>query len=73
MCFAMVGMTGGGFLGGYLYDLSGSYAASWFVSLGCGLISSLLAMDLLVQNERTKAAQTKAVAEKPRPAHAAGD
>ncbi len=57
MCFAMVGMAAGGFLGGYLYDLSNSYVASWLVSFGAGLISSLLAMDLLVQNERTKTAQ----------------
>ncbi len=57
MCFAMVGMAAGGFLGGYLYDLSSSYVASWLVSFGAGLISSLLAMDLLVQNERTKAVQ----------------
>ncbi len=75
MCFAMVGMAAGGFLGGYLYDLSNSYVFSWFVSFGSGLISSFLAMDLLVQNERLKAKAAKAVvvAEKPRPAHAAGD
>ena len=73
MCFAMVGMAAGGFLGGYLYDLSSSYIASWLVSFGSGLISSLLAMDLLVQNERLKAARTTSVAETPRPAHAAGD
>lgn len=57
MCFAMVGMAAGGFFGGYLYDISNSYVASWLVSFGSGLISSLLAMDLLVQNERIKAAQ----------------
>ena len=73
MCFAMVGMAAGGFLGGYLYDLSSSYIASWLVSFGSGLISAFLAMDLLVQNERMKAAPAKPVAEKPRPAHAAGD
>jgi len=73
MCFAMVGMAAGGFFGGYLYDLSNSYVFSWLVSFGSGLISSLLAMDLLVQSERTKAAQVTAVAGKPRPAHAAGD
>ncbi len=73
MCFAMVGMAGGGFLGGYLYDLSSSYVASWLVSFGCGLISSFLAMDLLVQNERSKAARSKASAEVPQPAHVAGN
>jgi sugar phosphate permease len=67
MCFAMVGMAGGGFLGGYLYDLSGSYAASWLVSVGSGLIASLLAMDLLVQHERTKASQGEVMAATVRP------
>jgi sugar phosphate permease len=73
MCFSMIGMATGGFLGGYLYDLSSSYVASWLVSFGSGLISSLLAMDLLVQNERTKAAQATAVAGQAQPAQAAGD
>src|SRR5215510_6347927 len=53
--FAMVGMSLGGFLGGYLYDLSHSYVTSWLVSFTAGLISSLLAMDLLAQGERAKA------------------
>jgi len=73
MCFAMIGMAAGGFLGGYLYDLSSSYIASWLVSFGSGLISSFLAMDLLVQNERARAARSIAVADKQQPAHAAGD
>jgi MFS family permease len=58
--FAMVGMAAGGFLGGYLYDVSHSYVTSWLVSFTCGLISSLLAMDLLTQNEYAKAAQAAA-------------
>ena len=53
--FAMVGMSVGGFLGGYLYDISHSYVTSWLVSFASGLISSLLAMDLLAQGERVKA------------------
>ena len=53
--FAMVGMSVGGFLGGYLYDISHSYVTSWWVSFVAGLISSLLAMDLMAQDERTKA------------------
>jgi len=53
--FAMVGMSLGGFLGGYLYDLSHSYVTSWLVSFTAGLISSLLAMDLMAQGERAKA------------------
>jgi len=32
--------------------------SAWLVSFICGLISSLIAMDLLVQGERAKAAQT---------------
>jgi MFS family permease len=56
--FAMVGMAVGGFLGGYLYDVSNSYVTAWLVSFMCGLISSLIAMDLMMQDERAKAAQT---------------
>jgi MFS family permease len=54
--FAMVGMAVGGFLGGYLYDVSNSYVSAWFVSFICGLISSLIAVDLMVQGERARAA-----------------
>ncbi len=70
MCFSMVGMAVGGFLGGYLYDLSQSYVASWLVSFGAGLISSLLAMDLLLQGDRTQAAQAADAAETARPVQA---
>jgi MFS family permease len=55
-CFAMVGMAAGGFLGGYLYDVSHTYIWSWVVSFGAGLISALLGLDLLSQGERAKAA-----------------
>ena len=56
----MVGMSVGGFLGGYLYDISHSYVTSWLVSFtAAGLIASLLAMDLMAQGER---AQAEAVA-----------
>ena len=51
-------MAAGGFFGGYLYDLSHSYVASWLVSFGAGLISSLLAMDLMAQSETEPAAPT---------------
>jgi MFS family permease len=53
----MVGMAIGGFLGGFLYDVSNSYVSAWLVSFMCGVISSLIAMDLMVQGERVKAAQ----------------
>jgi hypothetical protein len=51
----MVGMSVGGFLGGYLYDISHSYVTSWLISFASGLIASLLAMDLMAQGERAKA------------------
>jgi MFS family permease len=54
-CFAMVGMAVGGFLGGYLFEVSHSYVSAWLVSFGAGLISSLLALDLINQGERTQA------------------
>jgi len=53
-------MSVGGFLGGYLYDISHSYVTSWLVSFAAGLISSLLAMDLMAQGERAQAAETVA-------------
>jgi MFS family permease len=61
-CFAMVGMAIGGFLGGYLFDVSHSYVSAWLLSFGAGFISSLLALDLLTQGERTKAVQAAAAA-----------
>lgn len=69
MCFAMMGMAVGGFLGGYLYDISHSYTVTWLISFGAGLISSLLAMDLITQGEHARA-EHAAVAAVP-PAHAA--
>ncbi len=63
MYFSMMGMAAGGFLGGYLYDISHSYVASWLISFGAGLISSLLAMDLLLQGDRAHAVQTASVTE----------
>jgi MFS family permease len=56
-CFAMVGMAIGGFLGGYLFDISHDYVTSWLVSFAAGLISSLIAMDLLAQRDRIQSAQ----------------
>jgi hypothetical protein len=51
----MVGMAVGGFLGGYLFEVSYSYVSAWLVSFGAGLISSLLALDLINQGERIQA------------------
>jgi MFS family permease len=53
-CFAMVGMAIGGFLGGYLFDISHTYVMSWLVSFSAGLVAVLLAMDLVAQNERAR-------------------
>ena len=55
-------MAIGGFLGGYLFDVSHSYVSAWLLSFGAGFISSLLALDLLTQGERTKAVQAAAAA-----------
>jgi MFS family permease len=59
-CFAMVGMAVGGFLGGYLFDVSHTYVASWLVSFTAGLVAVLLAMDLVAQGERATVAQAVA-------------
>src|SRR5438093_11828487 len=53
--FAMVGTSVGGFLGGYLYDISHSYVTSWLVSFASGLIAAFLAMDLMAQGDRANA------------------
>ena len=67
MCFAMVGMATGGFLGGYLYDISNGYAVSWMISFAAGLVSALLAMDLMAQNEKSQAAMSAPAVETPSP------
>lgn len=61
--FAMVGMAVGGFLGGYLFDISHSYVTAWLISFASGLVAVLLAMDLMAQGERAKAVQTLATSE----------
>jgi hypothetical protein len=67
----MVGMALGGYLGGYIYDLSGSYVIAWLLSFASGLISSLLAMDLLAQMDRAKAASVQTKSDSPQPEQAA--
>jgi predicted MFS family arabinose efflux permease len=70
-CFAMVGMAVGGFLGGYLFEVSHTYVSAWLLSFGAGLISSLLALDLINQGERanadTAAAEPEWTATTPKP------
>jgi MFS family permease len=68
MCFSMIGMAAGGFLGGYLYDVSHSYVSAWLISFGSGLISSLLAMDLLIQGDQMKAEKAAEAAATAQPA-----
>ncbi len=46
--------------------------ASWLIRFGAGLISSLLAMDLLLQSERAPAAPAASVVESVRPAQTTG-
>jgi MFS family permease len=53
-CFAMIGMALGGYLGGILFDISHTYITSWWVSLICGLIAALLAMDMARKAEQRK-------------------
>jgi MFS family permease len=66
-CLSMVGMAAGGFLGGYLFDLSHSYVSAWLVSFGAGLISALLAMDLVLQTDRAPVTPSATEAEAPSP------
>jgi hypothetical protein len=67
----MVGMALGGYLGGYIYDLSGSYVMAWLLSFASGLISSLRALDLLALMDRAKAASVQTKSDSPQPEQAA--
>jgi MFS family permease len=60
MFFSMAGMALGGFLGGYLFDISNSYVTAWLISFGAGLISAILAMDLSTQSQQVGATQASA-------------
>ncbi len=55
-CFAMLGMAGGGFIGGILYDVSHSYIAAWWVSFITGLIAALIAMEMARKAEQERLA-----------------
>jgi MFS family permease len=57
-CFAMVGMALGGYLGGVLYDLSHTYVTAWWVSLICGVVASLIAMEMARKAEHEKSERT---------------
>jgi MFS family permease len=46
MVLASLGMASGGYVGGLLFDLSGSYQPAWVLSLGAGLFTGILALHL---------------------------
>lgn len=50
----MIGMTGGGYLGGLLYDISHTYIAAWWVSLITGIIAALITMEMARKAEPEK-------------------
>jgi MFS family permease len=61
-CFAMVGMALGGYLGGILFDISMTYTTAWWISLICGLIAALLAMDMARKAEQERIDDATALA-----------
>jgi MFS family permease len=46
MVLASLGMAVGGYLGGFLFDLSGSYQPAWMLSLVAGVVTAFVALDL---------------------------
>jgi len=46
MVLASLGMAAGGYLGGFLFDLSGSYQPAWILSLVAGVVTAFVALDL---------------------------
>jgi len=46
MVLASLGMAIGGYLGGFLFDLSGSYQPAWILSLVAGVVTAFVALDL---------------------------
>ena len=46
MVLASLGMAVGGYLGGFLFDLSGSYQPAWILSLVAGIVTAFVALDL---------------------------
>jgi cyanate permease len=41
-----LGMAAGGYLGGFLFDLSASYQPAWILSLVAGIVTAFVALDL---------------------------
>lgn len=50
----MIGMTGGGYLGGLLYNISHTYITTWWVSLITGIIAALITMEMARKAEPEK-------------------
>ncbi len=46
MVLASLGMAVGGYLAGFLFDLSGSYQPAWILSLVAGIVTAFVALDL---------------------------
>jgi MFS family permease len=46
MVLASLGMAIGGYLGGFLFDFSGSYQPAWILSLVAGVVTAFVALDL---------------------------
>jgi MFS family permease len=46
MVLASMGMAVGGYMGGLIYDLSGSYQPAWILSLVAGVVTAFMALDL---------------------------
>jgi len=46
MVLASLGMAAGGYLAGFLFDLSGSYQPAWMLSLVAGIVTGFVALDL---------------------------
>lgn len=46
MVLASLGMAVGGYLGGFMFDLSGSYQPAWILALVAGVVTAFVALDL---------------------------
>jgi MFS family permease len=46
MVLASLGMAVGGYLGGVLFDITGSYQPAWILSLVAGVVTAFVALDL---------------------------
>jgi len=70
MVLASLGMAAGGYLGGLLYDLSGSYQPAWILSLVAGVVTAFVALDLAPPIHPRQRRQAKMEGERSAPAGA---